>query len=1027
MTRTPALAILRARDNEGDDIVLGRTKKRVALVMLLTGAVIGLAWLFFEVPTMTSGKSRELNAAHRQAMALFDQGKFAEAEPFLMQALDQAGRELGLEHPEYATLLASLAVLNYSQGRYNDSERHFRQVLAIREKVLDPGHPQIADTLDKLGALYSAQGRLDDADRHYARALAMRERALGSAHPDVAQSLNNLATLQGKRGQYDAALALHERALAMRESALGSAHPDVAQSLNNLAMLQGQRGRYDRAEPLFKRALAIEEGTLDPDHPRLAATLNNLAELFRRQGRYDEAAAHLKRALVIREKALGPDHPLLALSLGNLALLYVDRNIGEAESLFNRALAIKEKALGPDHPDVAITLNNLSELFRRQGRYDEAESHLTRALAIQEKALGPDHPGLAVMLSNLALLRDAQGKDEVEPLLRRALALQEKALGHDHPDVATTLMNLAQRHVARKESGPALEHFRRASGIHRTRAIRNSASQTRGGLSEQRSIRDVFLWHLVATLWRQADDPAARDGLVREGFEAGQLANATSAATAIARMAARLATGDDALARMIRERQDAVERWRRIDAALVKAVGLLTAERNLADEQAMRRDLLALDDRIRDIDGRLAASFPQFADLSSPAPLSLAGVQALLAEDEALLSFLVWETRTFIFVVRRDNAGVLAAGVGAEALRDAVANLRQGLNLSDVRSLSDLRPFNRTNAYELYRTLFRPVEPLLDGVRHIFVVPDGPLQSLPVGVLVTEEPVGEVRDFAGYRAVPWLARKYATTVLPSVASLRALRTFARRAAASKPFLGIGDPVLKGDPGAGRGAVPLAALFTARGVADVRSVRNLAALPDTADELRALAKTLGADDDAVMLGAGATERWIKSASLADRKVIAFATHGLVSGELEGLAEPALVLTPPTEGTALDDGLLTASEVALLKLDADWVILSACNTASGDGTPGAEGLSGLARAFFYAGTRSLLVSHWPVASSAAVRITTRMLEEAARPDVARAEALRRAMLSLLAEDQPAHFAHPAFWAPFVVVGEGGLDRR
>ena len=143
-------------------------------------------------------------------------------------------------------------------------------------------------------------------------------------------------------------------------------------------------------------------------------------------------------------------------------------------------------------------------------------------------------------------------------------------------------------------------------------------------------------------------------------------------------------------------------------------------------------------------------------------------------------------------------------------------------------------------------------------------------------------------------------------------------------------------------------------------------------------------------------------------------------------LEGgvqVSEPALVLTPPAEGSERDDGLLTASEVAQLKLDADWVILSACNTAAADGTPGAEGLSGLAKAFFYAGSRALLVSHWPVASNAAVAITTRMLAEARNPGVGRSEAHRRAMLSLLEDKARPYFAHPLFWAPFVVVGEGG----
>jgi CHAT domain-containing protein len=259
-----------------------------------------------------------------------------------------------------------------------------------------------------------------------------------------------------------------------------------------------------------------------------------------------------------------------------------------------------------------------------------------------------------------------------------------------------------------------------------------------------------------------------------------------------------------------------------------------------------------------------------------------------------------------------------------------------------------------------------------------------------------------------------------------VSSLKALRTTARRARASRPFLGIGDPRLTGETGADRGAT-LATLFTTRGIADADAVRQLASLPDSYGELKALARSLGSGDDALLVGANATEMALKTMVLTDYKVLTFATHGLLSGELEGLAEPALVLTPPKVGTARDDGLLTASEVAQLKLDADLVILSACNTASSDGTPGADGFSGLTKAFFYAGARSLLVSHWPVVSDAAVKVTTRMLREAQNPGIGRAEAHRRAMLALIEGEEKPHYAHPLFWAPFVVVGEGGTARR
>jgi CHAT domain-containing protein len=155
------------------------------------------------------------------------------------------------------------------------------------------------------------------------------------------------------------------------------------------------------------------------------------------------------------------------------------------------------------------------------------------------------------------------------------------------------------------------------------------------------------------------------------------------------------------------------------------------------------------------------------------------------------------------------------------------------------------------------------------------------------------------------------------------------------------------------------------------------------------------------------------------------VVYFATHGLVAGDIKGLAEPSLALTLPKEPSDLDDGLLAASEVAQLKLNADWVVLSACNTIAGD-KPGAEALSGLARAFFYAGARALLVSHWAVESNAAMRLTTSTFDiMKSDPTLGRAEALRRSMLAYMNDATDPLSAYPAVWAPFVVVGEGAAQ--
>lgn len=388
------------------------------------------------------------------------------------------------------------------------------------------------------------------------------------------------------------------------------------------------------------------------------------------------------------------------------------------------------------------------------------------------------------------------------------------------------------------------------------------------------------------------------------------------------------------------------------------------------------------------------------------------------------MKYLVFGKNTYLWVVRSDQATMFKLDVGKATLNRTVRDLRTALDPSDIVGLADLPAFDTTKAFELYEKIFAAAEPMLHGIKHIFVVPDGALQSLPLSVLVTKQPQGGVANFSDYRQVPWLAKKYALTTLPSVSSLKALRRLTKTARASRPFAGIGDPLLSGNSGSTRG-LQMANLFTTSGLAKVSAVRSsLPSLPETADELRTMAGILGGDNSDLFLRERATERHIKSAALDKYRVLAFATHGLVAGELKGLAEPALVLTPPRVASAEDDGLLTASEVATLKLNADLVILSACNTAAADGTPGADALSGLTKAFFFAGARTLLVSHWPVASGAAVKLTTRMLSETSGSNnVGYAESLRRSMLTLMHDTKNPHFAHPYLWAPFVVVGEGG----
>ncbi|MFC4725359.1 CHAT domain-containing protein [Glycocaulis abyssi] len=543
----------------------------------------------------------------------------------------------------------------------------------------------------------------------------------------------------------------------------------------------------------------------------------------------------------------------------------------------------------------------------------------------------------------------------------------------------------------------------------------------------------------------------AYECLRAEGYWAAQWAIQTSAARALSQVGARFASSDDALGLLVAERRRVADQRSAAERRLYEALAIADAASREEATAAARATLDTASGRLGEIDTALSRDFPEYTELTSPQPLTVEATQSLLRGDEALILILSGEHSTFVFAIDQEGIDWARVEVTAAELGEAVDLLRRGVDLDHGRgpwnavavqassAAASLPVFDRQAAFRLYQQLLAPVEARLEGKAHVYAVPSGALSSLPLALLVTEAPTGADNDSDALRQTAWLGRRHAMTVLPSPASLRSLTRFGA-SRATQPFLGVGDPCIGARTGAGCERAPASsgeprqraggvtrgvfnASASADGVfqADVEAVRALSALPNTRPELVALAEAFGAEPRRdLLVGDSATETNLRNtAGLSNRQVIAFATHGLIADELPGLTEPALVLTPPAEASDGDDGLLTASEIARdLTLDADWVILSACNTAAPGGA-GAESLSGLASAFFYAGARALLVSHWVVDDAAARRITTGTLSAMnADPSAGRAEALRQSMMSMM--DDP-DFTHPAMWAPFVLVGQ------
>jgi CHAT domain-containing protein len=641
---------------------------------------------------------------------------------------------------------------------------------------------------------------------------------------------------------------------------------------------------------------------------------------------------------------------------------------------------------------------------------------------------------------------------EAERVMTGVVARNVEVLGERHWDTAMSRGLLGAAKLARGDVPGALAEFDAALPI-LLQSSRQSDDEETGSVARDKQLKMVFESTMGAL---------ARSGRADAAEQAFRLADAVrgqGVQRALAQSSARAAAADPALAELVRQEQDTQKQAGALQGLLTNV--LASAERDENAVRALRTQIDSLRSARAALRGEIERRFPAYAQLIDPRPATIDETRRSLRPGEALIATYVGRERSFVWAVPHSgNVAFAAVDKGQRQIAEAVTNLRKALD-PNAATLGDIPAFDVALANSLYNDLLKPVEAGFASADSLLVVPHDALGQLPFGVLVTQsialraERQGEAL-FATYKDVPFLIRKAAITQLPSVAALSTLRGLPVPPANRRAFVGFGDPWFSPQQAqeARAAATQTAQLQTrdaalqTRGLPLVRrsapatqnvdsaELAMLPRLPDTADEVKGIALALNADASDVILGAQANERTVKSMDLSNRRVVMFATHGLIPGDLNGLTQPALALSAPNVADVDGDGLLTLDEVLALKLNADWVVLSACNTATGDGA-GAEAVSGLGRAFFYAGTRALLVSNWPVETTSARELTTDLFARQARdPALARAQALRQAMAGLIDGNgyvDPASratvfaYSHPIFWAPFSLVGDGGGNAR
>ncbi len=376
-------------------------------------------------------------------------------------------------------------------------------------------------------------------------------------------------------------------------------------------------------------------------------------------------------------------------------------------------------------------------------------------------------------------------------------------------------------------------------------------------------------------------------------------------------------------------------------------------------------------------------------------------------KNQAIISYFIDEKQLFLNYLSKEKILIKKINVNETEISNYVSAIRNSILIDENRKL---KKFDFKNSSELYKIILKPVEKEIYDKSELIIIPHKSLLSLPFEVLIKD-----YENQIDYSNANWLGKKYSISYHPSIYSYLNLKNITFEKTNNKlAFLGLGDPKFKTEDKFASKKTDLTKLML-RNVANVDEINKMTELPETADELKIISNIFN-NKSRLILGKEFTENKIKSMDLSNFKYIAFATHAIVANQITNIAEPGLILTPPNNPTTKDDGILTVSEINKLNLRSDIIILSACNTASEDGSPNGEGLSGLTSAFFQAGTKSMLVTHWDVETNSAVKLTTGSLKNLENSE-SLSKALQKTKISMMNDKET---AHPFYWAPFVLIG-------
>ncbi len=895
---------------------------------------------------------------------------------------------------------------------------HYTDVLGQPALLLDctrriGGWPQVALVTVIGGRAYLASG--------VASSLPAMERSIGVVS----------GRLQGQAvAQYQVSAALAAQRLAA--SALSASDLGRAETSLGTAASANRAGDYADAERAYASVAALQKRVLGAGNPALARTLAGEAVQASDLGRFNDAERLLKQAEVLARSASQSDENALALVWHDRGLqLLNEHKFADALVELKRSEAAYRANLhgAPLVPPVeSFTRTGLHGMALRDLFADPAqtaaivgvvENERDAAVALRRLDRLPESERAAQFASRIAQANDLDAPDMQARLLRTSafvaearglhasaltdLASSSKDFGvafPGSPAYGQTTLLLAARQAESGDAAAALATCRMAIAALRSAKL---------GIDPALLLPCLRLLNATVTATNE-------EAVHEEMFEAAELAQGSVTSQQIAEASARLSENarDPKVAALIKERADLKAHLSDLltqqqEEAPVSAPGITHEGAPAKPDSGLDGEIARTQRALADKNSALQAAAPNFGSLVQEV-VTTHDLMAALRPGEVFCSIMLAPDAGWSFLVGGGRVSVAQIAGGSARVAGLVQRVRASLDTETMPP----PPFDIAAAQELYTLLLGGFTPQVQAASALTVAPTGPLLSLPFGLLLAGPTTQETMATA-----PWLVRHLVVAHVPAPANLVSLRKLAATAHADTPWFGFGDfrPVTH--------AQAVAAFPPASCGDSADLLAALPPLPGAQVELETVRRLTHADASDQLLGPAFTAQAVLRAPLKHARILHFATHALLSTDLKCQTEPALVTSAPAGAPSAESALLTASQVTQLDLDAQTVILSACNTGGAAGGGAGESLSGLARSFFYAGARSMLVTHWAVNDRVTAYLVALAVAEAQHdPGLGIAGGLAAAQRKMLADAHGdlAAEAHPFYWAPLAVIGDG-----